>query len=88
MRYGAGVDEEESDDDDVIGPVLPTSQVKEKTAAEEFMEREERMKRSQEVSLRSSRTLSFILPPLSSNHLFQSRQDSLQDVEPIVYRCR
>ena len=42
---------DDDSDDDVIGPVLPSGPTVEKSAVEEFREREERMRKSREVRL-------------------------------------
>ena len=47
---GPSFEDDDESDDDVIGPALPTGDVVEKTAVQESMEREERMRQSREVS--------------------------------------
>lgn len=57
-------DDEDDSDDEVIGPVLPTEGVVERSAVEEFMEREQRMYAQKEV--RGNDNLMYTEPMLMS----------------------
>ena len=74
-----GPRDDEDSDDDVIGPVLPSGPTVEKSAVEEFREREERMRKSREVSLR-------FVQPITPASQFSSHRPSV--VKSNALTCR